>query len=80
MVSLVSVALLKFPLVLVREGLGSPPREPWAMARNLCDGGERWAATCGTTGAAPQSWSWKIRLCQCVIRINEDEMCCMNAA
>lgn len=78
--ALLPVASLKLPLVSVRGWLGSPPREPWAMARNLLDGEERWAATCRTMGAAPRSWNWKIRLCQCVVWINEDEMYCMNAA
>lgn len=39
---------------------------------------ERWVLNCHSSGIAHHSWNWKIRMCQCVVWINEDEMCCMN--
>lgn len=43
-----------------------------------------WSDPCAldwrSTGIAHHSWNWKIRICQCVIWINEDEMCCINTS
>lgn len=66
------------------KGLGGQEgrRHPWSsrvMVRPLCVG-ERWVLDCWSTGTTHHSWNWKIRICQCVIWINEDEMCCMNTS
>lgn len=66
------------------KGLGGQEgrRHPWSsrvMVRPLCVG-KRWVLDWRSTGIAHHSWNWKIRICQCVIWINEDEMCCINTS
>lgn len=57
-------------------------RPPWSsrlVVRHECLG-KRWVWNCHSTGIAHHSWNWKIRMCQCVMWINEDEMCCINTS
>lgn len=53
---------------------------PATKSRRSPSRGERWVLTHESRGAARRSWTRKIRLCQCVIWINEDEMCCINTS